>query len=118
MNRQGLQILFLAILLVMIWVTGRALLDRSVFDAGEVIADPWGLATLVDAYCGFVTFFAWVAYRETTWPRRILWLVLILGLGNIAMSIYMLLLLRRLGPDAGPREILLRPTRGVPQAVA
>ena len=103
-----LQLLFTLILIGMIWVTVRASLDRSVFDAGEVIEDPWGLATLFDAYFGFITFYAWVAYREATALARGVWFVLIMALGNIAMAVYMLLLLRLLPSDAGPSDILLR----------
>ena len=103
-----LQLLFTLILIGMIWVTVRASLDRSVFDAGEVIEDPWGLATLFDAYFGFITFYAWVAYREATALARGVWFVLIMALGNIAMAVYMLLLLRRLPADAAPSDILLR----------
>lgn len=39
---------------------------------------------------------------------KLLWLIAILGLGNIAMAAYMLLELSRLPRDAGPRQLLLR----------
>ena len=103
-----LKLVFLGILAGMIVVTVRASLDRSVFDAGEVIRDPWGLATLVDAYFGFLTFYLWVAYKERTATRRALWFVLIMALGNIAMAIYMLIQLHRLPEGAGIERLLLR----------
>lgn len=53
-------------------------------------ANPWALATLYDAYCGFLTFYVWVAYKERRLWSRILWFLLIMGLGNIAMSMYVL----------------------------
>jgi Protein of unknown function (DUF1475) len=107
-TKRRLQLLFGAILVAMIAVTVRASFDRSILDAGVVIEDPWGLATLFDAYAGFVTFYIWVAYRETSRIARCGWFVLIMTLGNIAMAAYVLLLLRRLPPDAGAARILLR----------
>ena len=61
-------------------------------------AQPWAIATLFNAYCGFITFFVWVAFRERGAGIKILWLVLILLLGNIAMSLYVLLQLFRMKP--------------------
>jgi hypothetical protein len=107
-TKRRLQLLFGAILVAMIAVTVRASLDRSILDAGEVVEDPWGLATLFDAYCGFLTFYVWVAYREAGRLARGVWFVLIMTLGNIAMAAYVLRLLWRMPPDAGPRQILLR----------
>jgi len=107
-TKRRLQILFGAILVAMIAVTVRASLDRSILDAGEVVRDPWGLATLFDAYFGFLTFYVWVAYRESSGIARCGWFVLIMTLGNIAMAAYVLLLLRRLPVDAGVARILLR----------
>lgn len=69
---------------------------------------PWFVATLADAYFGFLWFWAWIAYKETSNAARALWLVLVLGLGNIAMAAYMLLQLRRLPPGAGAEALLLR----------
>ena len=56
----------------------------------------WTIATLFDAYYGFITFFVWVAYKEQRWLPRIGWLIAILLLGNMAMSAYVLLQLRKL----------------------
>lgn len=69
---------------------------------------PWFVATLFDAYFGFLWFWAWIAYKETSVPARALWLVLVLGLGNLAMAAYMLLQLRRLPPGASAEQLLLR----------
>ena len=69
---------------------------------------PWFIATLFDAYFGFLWFWAWIAYRETSNLARATWLVLILCLGNIAMAAYMLLQLRALPPDATAQDLLLR----------
>ena len=69
---------------------------------------PWFVATLADAYFGFLWFWAWIAYKETSNLARGAWLVLVLGLGNIAMAAYMLLQLRKLPAGAGAEHLLLR----------
>jgi hypothetical protein len=73
-----------------------------------LVAHPWFIATLFDCYFGFLTFYLWVAYRERTWPPRILWLIAILALGNIAMASYMLRVLWRLPAHAPMERVLLR----------
>lgn len=104
-----LRIVFSIILVVMVGSTIWASNQLSIFEGGgEVIRNPWGLMTLLDAYFGFLTFYVWVAYKERTMLSRILWLIAILGLGNIAMAAYILLELSRLPRDAGPRQLLLR----------
>ena len=69
---------------------------------------PWFFATLADAYFGFLWFWAWIAYKEGSNLARAVWLVLVLGLGNLAMAAYMLIQLRRLPPGAGAEALLLR----------
>lgn len=106
----GLKVLFGAILVVMLSVTATASLERGVFTAGAALwPDPWFRATLADAYCGFLAFYAWVFYREPSWPARVLWLLAILALGNIATSVYVLIKLFRLRAGAGAEQLLLRP---------
>jgi hypothetical protein len=74
----------------------------------ELFATRWGIATLGDAYCGFLTFYAWVFYKERTAMGRIAWFIIIMIFGNIAMSFYMLKILMTLAPDARAEDILLR----------
>ncbi|TWU55567.1 hypothetical protein Poly59_18670 [Rubripirellula reticaptiva] len=86
-----LMTLCFVVIACMTWVTTVASLDRSVLNAGTGLwPDPWFLATLLDAYFGFLTFFVWVAYKEPSWLARGAWLVAILMFGNFAMSGYLL----------------------------
>lgn len=102
--------LFSAILICMIVVTTAAALERSMFTAGEeLLKDRWFVATLCDAYFGFLTFYVWVAYRETSFTGRLLWFLLIMLLGNIAMAVYVLWRLGRLPGDAPLSALLIRP---------
>lgn len=104
-----LRILFVLILVAMIGVTGWAGSQRNLFEAGgELVRNPWGLATLFDAYFGFLTFFVWVAYKERTNLARVVWFVLIMALGNIAMALYVLLQLFRMPANGSVEQLLLR----------
>jgi hypothetical protein len=105
-----LRLVFAGVLVTMLGATGWASLRMPFWHTPEsVVLHPWFIATLFDTYFGFLTFWLWLAYRERSWVARILWLIAILALGNIAMSSYMLILLWRLPSDAGVRQVLLRP---------
>jgi hypothetical protein len=107
--KTALKILFGAIFLWMTVLTIRTSLRVSLWSAWDSFAgNPWAVATLYDAYFGFLTFWVWVAYKETTVWSRVMWLVLILGLGNIAMSLYVLIQLFRLREDQGVEALLRR----------
>ena len=106
----ALKILFTAILLAMLAVTIKAGMHENLFHAGRLLGEPWMVATLWDAYCGFVTFYVWVAYKEKTLLQRLLWFVFIMCLGNIAIALYVLIQLFRLPAEAMMRDLLLRKT--------
>lgn len=93
-----LKCLFAFIFLFMIVATVLTSLKVPIWNA-SFTGNPWAWATLYDAYFGFITFYCWVAWRERALGPKLLWLVLILALGNIAMSGYVLLQLFALKPD-------------------
>ena len=112
MVRMILGLMFSAILVAMLAVATYASLDRSILNVGpQLMSDPWFQATLADAYFGFLTFFAWVAYKEPGIWRKLIWFVLIMTLGNIAMSAYVLIQLVRVDRTKGIESILLRNPR-------
>ena len=87
-----LKLLFGFIFVFMVVLTIRTSLQISLWSAIPAFkASPWSMATLYDAYFGFVTFFCWLAWRERSVGIKIVWFVLIMALGNIAMSLYVLL---------------------------
>lgn len=106
--RRALTLLFSVILAAMLAVTGWASSRVALWNAGASLEDPWMIATLFDAYCGFLTFFAWVCWKETRAGARAIWFVLVMSLGNIAMAAYVLRELTRLGPADGMKELLVR----------
>lgn len=105
----ALRCLFIAVLLVMLVGTAWATAQEGVIaGGGHVLAYRWGVMTLFDAYFGFITFFVWVAYKETSNLARVAWFIGIMLLGNIAMASYMLLQLFRVPADASIRSVILR----------
>lgn len=81
--------------LAMTWVTWRASVDTNVLDGFRRVAqDPWGLATLFDAYFAFLFFYLWLLTKETRLIPRILWFVFLMGFGNFAIALFVGLYLR------------------------
>ena len=104
-----LRIAFGCVLVTMLGATSWASLQCALWKTPQpVVVHPWFIATLFDTYFGFLTFYVWLAYKETGWFARIAWLVAILLLGNIAMSSYMLITLFRLPSNASVEQVLLR----------
>ena len=107
--------LSLAALFGLIGISTWATMHVSIVPAIAALVDqpaagfnPWTIATLLDAYFGFLWFYAWIAYKEPRWAARIGWLAAVLLTGNMAMAVYMLLQLRRLPADARAEDLLLR----------
>jgi hypothetical protein len=91
-----LRLFFFLILGSMLGVTGWAASQCPLFSVPrEVATHPWFIATLFDAYWGFLTFYVWVFFQQTAWVSRLAWLIAILLLGNIAMALYCLAALFR-----------------------
>lgn len=102
---------FAALIGISIWATGHIgivpVMDDVIANPGAG-NNPWLIATLFDAYFAFLWFWLWVAYKETSWLARAIWLVLILIAGNMAMATYMLIQLWKLPPNPTARDLLLR----------
>jgi hypothetical protein len=108
--RTSLILLFSAILAGMLVVTGWASLSQPVLQWGGLVNEPdpaWTIATLCDAYAGFLTFYAWLFYKERA-VGRVVGFIAIMLLGNIAMSAYLLRELLRLPAGAPLAELLTR----------
>ncbi|MBN9692643.1 MAG: DUF1475 family protein [Verrucomicrobia bacterium] len=105
----GLRLFFSVVLVSMLAVTSWASSHVALWEIPQaVLGHPWFIATLFDAYFGFLTFWLWVAYLQPTWISRLAWLVAILLLGNIAMALYVLIRLFRLPRNASWEQLLLR----------
>jgi len=94
-----LKLLFSCILLSLAVYTGWASTRQSMLQWTGLTSGAdryWTIATMLDAYFGFLTFYVWVFYKEQRWVPRIGWFIAIMLLGNMAMSAYVLLQLMRL----------------------
>jgi len=108
-----LRFIFIAVLGSMLWVTGWASLRVSVLAIPrDVLTHPWFIATLFDAYFGFLTFYVWQAWKEQSLAARVLWFVAVMLLGNLAMSIYLLVELFRIKEFAQLADVISRRNPG------
>jgi hypothetical protein len=104
-TRRALFGYFIFVLIAMTWVSWYACTVPSITSlpqyAGNqglnvidgyvtVCSEPWGLATMFDAYFGFLTFWLYVAWRENNNFARFGWLVALMLLGNFAIAGYAL----------------------------
>ncbi len=121
--RRSVALYFVLVLAAMTWVSWYATttptitsLPRYAALAGKeginvikgfetVCSEPWGLATMFDAYFGFMAFWLYVAWRERTALSRLGWLVALLLLGNFAIAAYALLCLRASPGENDPAKL-------------
>ena len=108
-----LRLLFGLILVSMLAVTSWAGSHTPLLDIPRaVLGHPWFIATLCDAYWGFVSFYVWVAWKEQSGGARVLWFVAIIALGNIAMAVYALTELFRVRADGALTDVIARRNPG------
>jgi hypothetical protein len=114
MNKTVLQCLFCFILLSLLAFTTFASLQQPVLEWQGLVRRPdnwWTIATLLDAYYGFITFYVWVFWKEVRALPRAAWFIAIMLLGNMAMAAYVLRELSRLAPGE-PASAILAKRRG------
>ena len=104
--------LMILILLGIVGVMGLlslvAIQHQDMITANRLLwPDPWYRVLLADAYCGLLLFWLWVAWREQSMLRGAVWLVLIMGLGNLATAGYLLLQVRHWQREQGVAALLL-----------
>lgn len=82
-------------------------------DGGEILANPWGIVSLVDLYVGFILFSVWIGFREANKWSAAGWIVLMMTLGFFTASLYVLVKLYQSDGDwltfflGGKKEIVL-----------
>ena len=111
LSRRLLALYFILVLIAMTWVSWYACTAPTITSLPQyaalkgkeglnvlhgyvtVCSEPWGLATMFDAYFGFLAFWLYVAWRERTVGARLGWFVALMLLGNFAIAGYALLCL-------------------------
>lgn len=87
-----LKILFSAVFIFMCYKVISTSLESNLFTEWDFLAAiPWMRATLWDFYANVMVIYIWVAYKEKSNFFKILWLVLLVCLGSIASSGYILI---------------------------
>jgi hypothetical protein len=85
-------------LLAMTLVIGYAFAFGNFSTEGAwITSHPWGIVSLVDLYVGFAIFSMWIAYRENSLGRSLVWIGLMIVLGNWTAALYVLLAVRASG---------------------
>jgi len=64
-------------------------------DGSALLANPWGVVSLVDLYVGFALFSMWIAFREKRLLSALIWIILMMVLGFFTGSLYVLITLYR-----------------------
>ncbi|GAB4576186.1 MAG: hypothetical protein Kow0077_31420 [Anaerolineae bacterium] len=74
---------------IMAVAIGYGLTNASFGTEGAVIvALTWGRITLIDIYTSFLLIWGWMVYREASWWRALILLVLMLVLGSLTATGY------------------------------
>jgi hypothetical protein len=60
-------------------------------DGAALLANPWGIVSLVDLYVGFALFSIWIAFREKSFTVKVVWIILMLVFGFFTGSLYILI---------------------------
>ncbi|XP_031117488.1 uncharacterized protein LOC116021031 isoform X2 [Ipomoea triloba] len=67
---------------------------------------PWTIATFIDFYINVVALSVWIVYKESSWISASCWILLLITLGSIATSAYIVLQLFQLSSQDPPYYIL------------
>ena len=59
-------------------------------DGALIVANPWGIVSLVDLYTGFTIFGLWIYYRESNKLLALVYIVALMILGFWLASVYLL----------------------------
>ncbi|HVW16070.1 MAG TPA: DUF1475 family protein [Mucilaginibacter sp.] len=102
----ALKVIFSVLFVWMCYVVISTSLQSNLFNEWNSLgAIPWMRATLWDFYSNVLVIFVWVCYKGKSLSLKILWLVLLVGLGSIASCAFVLIQLFRLKPGEGLKEL-------------
>mgnify|MGYP000207690479 CR=1 FL=1 len=62
-------------------------------EGSVLLSMPWGIVSIVDLYVGFTLFSGWIIYRERSVVRSVVWVILMMVLGNFTAALYALIAL-------------------------
>nr|MDA3847467.1 DUF1475 family protein [Vallitaleaceae bacterium] len=59
----------------------------------QLLANPWGVMSLIDLYVGFTLFSMWIFFREKNILKSVIWTILMMVLGFFTACVYILIAL-------------------------
>jgi len=59
-------------------------------DGADLMANPWGVMSMIDLYVGFALFSIWIVFREKSFVSSFTWVLLMMVLGFFTACIYLL----------------------------
>lgn len=62
-------------------------------EGADLIRGPWGQLSLTDVYVGFLIFAGWIIFREQSFIRSLIWIIVLLILGNVIACLYIFIAL-------------------------
>ncbi len=104
-----LKIILSGVLIFMCWEIVDTSLKSNLFtEFPTLIKIPWMEATLYDFYTNVLVISFWVAHKETSLSKRVLWIMLLIAMGSVATCIYVLKELYALKEGEGLDVLLTR----------
>jgi len=74
-----------------LWAIGASNFGAAL---GAIVAEPWGIVTLIDLYLGFIVASVVIGSVERSW-RAVYWIVPVYFFGNIVTALWLVLRWRR-----------------------
>ena len=62
-------------------------------DGAALLANPWGIMSMIDLYVGFTLFSMWIVYREKNPWIAVIWVIAMMVLGFFTGALYILIAL-------------------------
>jgi hypothetical protein len=92
--------IFFVLFVYMVYTTISTSIASNLFAEWDFLASiPWMKATLIDFYVNTIVIFTWISFRENKWSIRILYLILLVFLGSMASTVYVMIQLFKLDDD-------------------
>ncbi len=100
-----LRLYYLTVLIVMAYLLYWASSYEPVWHISEPTrSHPWFVTTVFDAYFALLTIYFWVLYREPSLFSRLFWFLMIVGLGNPGVAVYLLYVMSSIPPELVGKE--------------
>ena len=107
--KKGLIFIVSVVFVWVVFVVVETSLQSNLFEEwGYLMSIPWMKATLWDFYANIFVLLLWVYYKESHIATKVLWTVLFITLGSIAVTGYVLLQLMKLKTGDGLEKVLLK----------